>query len=268
MSSTKQGRPSGGQLLRDLRFLYDALLNPHTMLDIRPNFISKDIYNSAVRLLDCKQFVKDYGASKISYSPKSGMIHALCEVELSDRPKDYIAPPPELVVLPESATVGDLKREASRAFQDVYVMLKRLHVEELIDYNHILDSASATFLVGVAGLVRVRGRCHYNHGLYRFRMERGTENWTVDCICGAKDDDGERMMACDKCGVWHHTRCAGISDCEAVPVKFVCVNCGGPTSAVVGAVAPSSGLRCRDENYTGENAISTLRTPKPPFTVG
>lgn len=44
----------------------------------------------------------------------------------------------------------------------------------------------------------------------------------VRCECGARDDDGERMMACDICEVWKHTRCCGIEDSEAVPSLFVC----------------------------------------------
>lgn len=29
----------------------------------------------------------------------------------------------------------------------------------------------------------------------------------VLCTCGVKDDDGERMIACDICQTWMHTRC-------------------------------------------------------------
>lgn len=29
------------------------------------------------------------------------------------------------------------------------------------------------------------------------KYESGAENWTVRCRCGARDDDGERMVACD-----------------------------------------------------------------------
>ncbi|OIT28422.1 phd finger protein [Nicotiana attenuata] len=54
-------------------------------------------------------------------------------------------------------------------------------------------------------------------------MERGVERWTVDCFCGAKDDDGERMLACDVCGVWQHTGCAGIPDLDAIHARFICL---------------------------------------------
>nr|1WEE_A Chain A, PHD finger family protein [Arabidopsis thaliana] len=64
-------------------------------------------------------------------------------------------------------------------------------------------------------------------------MERGVDNWKVDCKCGTKDDDGERMLACDGCGVWHHTRCIGINNADALPSKFLCFRCielSGPSS--------------------------------------
>jgi hypothetical protein len=46
-------------------------------------------------------------------------------------------------------------------------------------------------------------------------------------VCGAQDYDGERMVVCDMCGVWHHTRCVGIEDSVSVPPLFLCILCGG-----------------------------------------
>lgn len=57
------------------------------------------------------------------------------------------------------------------------------------------------------------------------RYEGGAENWTVRCKCGARDDDGERMVSCDICETWQHTCCSGIEDAEAVPRLFVCDAC-------------------------------------------
>ncbi|KAH6757873.1 RING/FYVE/PHD zinc finger superfamily protein, partial [Perilla frutescens var. hirtella] len=59
------------------------------------------------------------------------------------------------------------------------------------------------------------------------RYEGGTENWTVKCKCGARDDDGERMLACDIdiCETWQHTHCCGIEESKAVPRLFVCETC-------------------------------------------
>ncbi|GJR89363.1 PHD finger protein-like protein [Tanacetum coccineum] len=49
--------------------------------------------------------------------------------------------------------------------------------------------------------------------------------YLVDCLCGACDDDGERMVACDECNVWRHTKCSGIEDDELAPAYFVCSDC-------------------------------------------
>jgi len=53
----------------------------------------------------------------------------------------------------------------------------------------------------------------------------GYEDWVVSCRCGTHVDDGERMVACDVCGVWMHTRCQGMPDPHPLPDEFVCSKC-------------------------------------------
>ncbi|KAF1002587.1 hypothetical protein AG4045_005157 [Apium graveolens] len=57
------------------------------------------------------------------------------------------------------------------------------------------------------------------------KYEGGADNWTVKCKCGTRDDGGERMVACDICEVWQHTRCIGIDDFNTMPPLFVCDSC-------------------------------------------
>lgn len=60
------------------------------------------------------------------------------------------------------------------------------------------------------------------------RYEGGDDDMgAVECWCGAKEDDGERMMACDVCATWHHTRCVGVTDDKEIPSMFLCTRCGG-----------------------------------------
>ncbi|KAI4324030.1 hypothetical protein L6164_023598 [Bauhinia variegata] len=216
--------PSEEQVISDLRFLCDSIVHPDKMANYRPRIMRKRVADSARKLLDCKQFMKVYGPHKM-VEELPAAIRLWCYVELSDQPKDDPSPPPELVVLPLNATVADLKREATNAFQDVYAMYKRFQVEELLEYGSVSDSITVKLLLGTGGSVKIQGKCSSKHGLNRFRMERGTETWKVDCLCGAKDDDGERMLACDTCGVWQHARCAGIDDADAIPSKFLCMRC-------------------------------------------
>ncbi|KAJ1417001.1 Zinc finger, PHD-type [Sesbania bispinosa] len=216
--------PSEEQVISDLRFLFDSIVHPDKMVSTGSRVMKKRVADSARKLLDCKQFMKDYyKPEKVEELPSA--IKLWCSVELSDQPKDEPSPPPELIILPLNATVANLKSEANSVFQEVYVMYKRFQAENLLGYGSISDSYTLKFLLGTSGSVRIQGKCLAKHGLNRFRMERGTETWKVDCICGAKDDDGERMLACDTCGVWLHTRCAGIKNSDAIPSKFVCMRC-------------------------------------------
>ncbi|KAL6228445.1 hypothetical protein ACLB2K_002395 [Fragaria x ananassa] len=221
-SELKPNFPSEQQILGDLKFLYDSILHPDTMLCYAPQAMRENVLDAATKLLDCKQFIKDYKPDKIE---AASLIHLWCNVQLSDHSKDDFVLPPELIVLPMNATLADLKSEATKAFQEVYAMFKKFEVEELLGYGSIDDSITAKLLFGTSGTVQLKGKCPAKHGLNRFRMERGIESWIVDCTCGTKDDDGERMMACDTCGVWQHTRCAGIRCSDEIPAKFVCLRC-------------------------------------------
>nr|XP_010927813.1 PHD finger protein At1g33420 [Elaeis guineensis] len=255
MQSTQYlSRPTADQLLHDLKFLYDAILNPTTMQSYKPQATNDSVRSSASKLLDCKQFIKHYD------DPASGwlssgpfVLRIWCHVELIDHPKDYTASPPELLILPMSATVADLKQQVARAFQETYLVFQRFQVEQLIlDRGDIGELTLVKHIFGPNEIAMIRGKCvGDDRRLGQFRMERGLENWIVDCYCGAKDDDGERMMACDTCGVWQHTRCIGISDYEEVPAKFVCKKCNcmrkskGRSSARIRSNTP--GGRCKDE---------------------
>ncbi|XP_006645112.1 PHD finger protein At1g33420 [Oryza brachyantha] len=221
--------PSVDHLLHDLKFLYNALLNPEIMLSSQPEVIAASSHSAAAKILDCKQFIKHYDEHTPRAPLNPFLLSVRCSIELLDHPKDYTAPPVELVLLPASATLAELKIQATRAFQETYLMFQSFQVEQLPDFPNFSDTTLVKHVLGSNQLVRVRGRCTGdNRRIVQFRMERGLENWTVDCTCGAKDDDGERMMACDVCGVWQHTRCSGISDLDDVPEKFICRKCASP----------------------------------------
>lgn len=217
--------PSKEQLLGDLRYIYECMLQPETVVLSMPPAKRNLAVTSATKILDCKQFVKDYHPGHFLPVPKENAVQVLCEVDLMEEYEGQNPPPPELLVLSVDATIADLKHEAMKAFQDVYLMLRRFQVEEVVGYGGVEESTQIRLLLGSSESVRIRGRFVGKNGVGRYRMERGLERWIVDCFCGAKDDDGERMLACDVCSIWQHTRCCGISDYEAVPVKFFCQRC-------------------------------------------
>lgn len=41
-------------------------------------------------------------------------------------------------------------------------------------------------------------------------------------------DDGLRMIACDDCNTWQHTKCAHLRDDEEPPETFLCTTCAIP----------------------------------------
>jgi len=46
----------------------------------------------------------------------------------------------------------------------------------------------------------------------------------VHCDCGTTDDDGERMVACERCNQWRHTRCLGVCSGAWVPATpLICL---------------------------------------------
>ena len=221
------------------------------MLNYVPEGMRTHALSSAQKLLDCKQFVKDYRPEVLLMTDLNS-IRLSCQVELLDEPENAAAEiPSEVIVLPINATVSDLKIEAANAFQDVYLMFRRFAVDELVGYNGVNDSTQVKLLLGSAKAVRVQGRCTGKNGLSKFRMERGLDRWTVDCSCGAKDDDGERMLACDVCGVWQHTRCSDIHDTEPVPTHFVCPRCQNSD------LKPKSNGHCKYETRTNISGSSS-----------
>ncbi|XP_051118082.1 PHD finger protein At1g33420 [Andrographis paniculata] len=217
------------RLLHDLRYFYECMLHPKSMaLSVTPGR-RNPAASSAMTILDCKQFVKDYCPEQHLFISKENMVHLLCEVDLKEQNGECSGtcnPPPEFIILPPGATIADLKLEATRTFQEVYLMFRRFQADELIGYSGVAESTQIKLLLGsTAEYVGIRGRFLGKNAHGRFRMERGLERWIVDCVCGAKDDDGERMLACDICEIWQHSRCYGIPDSDAVPAEFFCSRC-------------------------------------------
>lgn len=215
-------KPTRDHLLRNLRFLYDALLNPATMQQYMPETRKESGLNSATTIHNCKQFVKHY--DDVALSPSK--VRVWCDIQLVDQQEEDVVPPPELLVLPVKSPLVSLRREAAKAFQETYLFLQRFQAEHILGFEKVSPSTPVELLLGLTGTIKVRGRClGVDRKLGHFKLERGTETWVVDCICGTKDDDGERMLACDSCSVWQHTICNGIGDYEEVPETFVCMKC-------------------------------------------
>ncbi|KYK54510.1 hypothetical protein DCS_06468 [Drechmeria coniospora] len=60
-------------------------------------------------------------------------------------------------------------------------------------------------------------------------LEDDCEDWVFDCTCGlyGQIDDGTHSVACERCNVWQHSRCLGISkdEAERPEFRFICSPC-------------------------------------------
>lgn len=219
------------EVLKDIVYIYKHVLENYKPARTGIKNLLTAIPTAARIILDTKQFIKDYRGELTRKSANNDwnmdddeLLRVMCTVVLKDEDsmRNRPSPPPELVVLPPHATVRDLKLEAQRAFRETYFIMHSFCVESIPD----LEGDDEDLLFGAiesGSHVRIDGSGI--HTCHDWRYEGGIESWIVDCPCGTKDDDGERMIACDVCEVWQHTRCGGISDMDAIPLHFLCHRC-------------------------------------------
>ncbi|KAK9090678.1 hypothetical protein Sjap_023855 [Stephania japonica] len=227
----------------DIEFMY------HTVLQV---YQESKIVGAAIRVvLDSKHFVKEWPF----VDQDDELLRFICGVvpesaiEIEAGLTRLVMAPSEIVVVPLHATVGDLKRAVEEALRDTYCIMERYEVLEVEGEMDCEDDDEEEVVFGKfesGEVTRVRGRGMDMKS--KFKYEGGDDNWSVECICGARDDDGERMVACDVCEVWQHTRCAGIQEDDAVPPLFVCGRCTASLMPPL-SVPCTSDLQCHQPIY-------------------
>jgi hypothetical protein len=275
---------SKSDLDRDVKAVYKSLLESYK--PARPGLSKSaakckgsDLIDCARVLLDTKQFVKTYVPVEalLDLRPKgkkpiaSGATRVMVTAVIDSRNRGpkvsgmggggggkksksakkrrehgvETKPPPEVILLPADPTLADLKAAATKCFQDLYVVLGKFKVRTVVG----LENAKETQKVGK----KTAGRKVEVHGegadlQSEFRYQGGLDQWTVRCVCGTTDDDGERMIACDACEVWMHTRCVGIVDSAGTPRRWTCLECeaeAAAEAAKAAKAAKASGARAR-----------------------
>ncbi|XP_048422241.1 PHD finger protein MALE MEIOCYTE DEATH 1 [Pyrus x bretschneideri] len=224
----------GVDVYNDVLYLYE-----HVLL----GYPESELVDLATRaVLDAKHFVKECPFR----DDEEQWLTFFCQLLPSSTDKEIEfkrgMPPGEVVVMPLHATIGELKRAAESALRDTYCITEQFVVmgieglEEMDDMEVLFGVAESGAEVGVRG-----------SGIdldTPLRYEGGSDTWMVRCECGARDDDGERMVACDICEVWQHTRCCGIEDADTVPPLFVCSACC--VSLVPPRIEPCLRFDCSD----------------------
>lgn len=206
-------RMPGNDVYTDIFYMYSNVI-----LD----YPESNVVKYAVRtILDGKCFVKEWPFR----DEQDDLLRFVCRLLPSDGETKltWEFPNREYVIVPLHATVGDLKSVIQCTMRDTYCVMENFVVTDIEEMDGVSDSELLFGIVESGKDLWVRG-----YGLdldTDLRYEGGSDNWTVRCKCGAEDDDGERMVSCDICEIWHHTRCCGIDDSQAVPQMFICEAC-------------------------------------------
>jgi hypothetical protein len=104
---------------------------------------------------------------------------------------------------------------------------RTLHEEELADLSEEEDSKK---------LETGQGRLSERHLKTEIKRKKQVleefakeHDWMFDCVCGTygQINDGTHSIACDKCDIWQHSKCVGISPVEAdrEDFQFICTAC-------------------------------------------
>ncbi|XP_073029045.1 PHD finger protein MALE STERILITY 1-like isoform X1 [Primulina eburnea] len=225
-----QHKISWAQIMRDIFCMYKNILKEDT--SITTNGALASIPSASRIILDTKYFLKDYLGDTPSEDETTKQ-KIYCTVILADHhmheyervsaelAKAFIIPY-ECFELKHGATFDELKFEVENTFREIYLGLRNFVVRSMININP--KGSDLVFKkVTAGGKIAFEGnRGVTNDGIYEGWMKR---DLVVDCPCGTKDDDGERMVSCDICQVWQHTRCVQIPNNQEIPNIFICNIC-------------------------------------------
>ncbi|GJR75687.1 PHD finger protein-like protein [Tanacetum coccineum] len=153
-------------------------------------------------------------------------------------------PPGEVVMVTPWMAIGQLREKTHSALRDTYCLMDRFVVSQIGGLKGMQDNVLLSYAVLAGEQVWVRG---FGLDLDTVLRYEGGDGYVmeskVDCLCGACDDDVERMVACDECNVWRHTKCSGIEDDELAPAYFVCSDCDAKRKRINGVAIATRKVR-------------------------
>ncbi|KAL3510381.1 hypothetical protein ACH5RR_029782 [Cinchona calisaya] len=201
---------------RDALYLYRNVLFGYGRTD--------SVTLSARDVVDSKHFVKEW----LFEEQDNNQLMALsCKVLPTFDELEKVLPrtlsPGVVVAVPPSITIGELKVAAQSALRDTYCIMDNFLVRKIGGLKEIEDDKVVSQCIKPSDPVWVGGS-----GLdlgTKLRYEDGIQRLSLNCSCGTKYDDGERLAACKVCTESQHTRCSAIADNEDAPSDFLCSDC-------------------------------------------
>ncbi|KAI0969971.1 hypothetical protein F4678DRAFT_437183 [Xylaria arbuscula] len=99
-------------------------------------------------------------------------------------------------------------------------------------------------------------------------LEDEADDWIFDCVCGVygQVDDGTHSVACERCSIWQHSKCVGISEDEADRDDFLylCKNCRRTSSRSEDAKQPTIKLKIARPNASSTSRRDSTESPVQP----
>lgn len=217
------------QVMQDMFYFYKYIIR-----DQKQNLnmgILTAIQAAARIILDTKLLAKDYYTevpSRVELDLE-GKLELYCTIVLkntepANEGANKAMPPFECISLKTNATCDELKQQVERNFRELYWGFRGLIVESILNLN--AKGSDLVFgLVQVGQKILCEGSNKERGMINELIYESDLNNRVIDCPCGTKDDDGERMVSCDVCEVWQHTRCVHIPNHQEIPHIFLCSRC-------------------------------------------
>ncbi|KAK4259138.1 hypothetical protein QN277_005504 [Acacia crassicarpa] len=242
-----------GQVTKDMFYLYKYIILKDPKQVQGSSSIFSAIPLAARIILDTKFLIKDYFGELLPFQDTNdhlvvadGKLRLHCTVVPRNYPnKALMMPPYECITLRSNATINELKLEVERNFREIYWGLRNFSVDSIKNLEGCGGNEMVFGMVEVGRKLVVEGwidNVNVNNnnngdnknivmsnnvgGIYEVNYY-GDNNGgkVVECSCGTKEDDGERMVCCDICETWQHTRCVRIPNDEPVPSIFLCKTC-------------------------------------------
>ncbi|RGP63826.1 hypothetical protein FLONG3_9794 [Fusarium longipes] len=100
------------------------------------------------------------------------------------------------------------------------------HEDELVQLSE--DSKNFSNSSGRVSERRLKVKIERNKQALR-DLEDEEDDWIFDCTCGlyGQVDDGAHSVACERCNIWQHSKCVGLSEEAADQPEFhyICTSC-------------------------------------------
>ncbi|CAN8252555.1 unnamed protein product [Cochlearia groenlandica] len=224
-----------GQVIKDMVYFYKHILMDYKGV-LGPIGILNQIGIASRAILDAKYFIKEYHftrdtTAKTFHLEKGDKLGIFCTISRKfhhDHHNNEIKmPPQECILVNKDATLSEVCREAERVFREIYWELRDVVVESMKDgKNEIKRFNEMALNVNNKGLV-LEGSVGMMMDIEVMKCydNKKKKDKRIECECGANEEDGERMVCCDICEVWQHTRCVGVRHNEEVPRIFLCQSC-------------------------------------------